>query len=160
MTWHGCGSLRLAYTQDEMDWFRHTLSVAQSHGFNIELVGSDRIAELHPFYKLEGVIGALHTPDDGHVDPTNVTMAMAKGARALNATIIRRCRATNISRNGDEWVVETEHGTIRCEHVVNAGGTYARQLGEWTGLQLPATSITHHYFVTGPVPEFAGLDRE
>lgn len=161
VTWHGCGSFRLAYDEDEMDWLRHTLSVAKSLGFNIELVRPEKIAELHPFYNLEGVIGALHTPDDGHVDPTNVTMAMAAGARTLGSRIIRRCRATNITqaKNG-EWVVETEKGTIRCEHVVNAGGTYARQMGEWSGLQLPMTSMTHHYFVTEPVPQFADLDKE
>ncbi|MEM9426450.1 MAG: FAD-dependent oxidoreductase [Pseudomonadota bacterium] len=161
VTWHGCGSFRLAYTEDEMDWLRHTLSVARSLGFNIELVGPERVAELHPFYNLEGALGALHTPDDGHVDPTNVTMAMAAGARAKGARIIRRCRATNITQNANgEWVVETEQGTITCEHVVNAGGTYARQMGEWSGLQLPMTSMTHHYFVTDEVPEFQNLDRE
>jgi dimethylglycine dehydrogenase len=161
VSWHGCGSFRLAYTEDEMDWLRHTLSVASSLGFNIEMVGPERVAQLHPFYNLDGVLGALHTPDDGHVDPTNVTMAMAAGARALGAKIIRHCRATNITQaeNG-EWVVETEQGPIRCEHVVNAGGTYARQMGEWSGLQLPMTSMTHHYFVTEPVPEFQGLEDE
>ncbi len=161
VTWHGCGSFRLAYTEDEMDWLRHTLSVARSLGFNIELVGPDRVAELHPFYNLEGVLGALHTPDDGHVDPTNVTMAMAAGARAKGVRIIRRCRATNITQapNG-EWRVDTDQGRITCEHVVNAGGTYARQMGEWSGLQLPMTSMTHHYFVTEEVPEFRDLERE
>ncbi|WP_170385495.1 FAD-dependent oxidoreductase [Ruegeria atlantica] len=161
VTWHGCGSFRLAYTEDEMDWLRHTLSVGRSLGFNIELVGPEKVAELHPFYNLEGVLGALHTPDDGHVDPTNVTMAMATGARQKGVRIFRNCRATNITRaDNGEWVVETEQGTITCEHVVNAGGTYARQMGEWSGLQLPMTSMTHHYFVTEPVPEFQNLDKE
>ena len=161
VTWHGCGSFRLAYTPDEMDWLRHTLSVGRSLGFNIELVGPDRIAELHPYYNLDGVLGALHTPDDGHVDPTNVTMAMAAGARQKGVQIFRHCRATNITQqpNG-EWLVETEKGNILCEHVVNAGGTYARQMGEWSGLQLPMTSMTHHYFVTEDVPEFKDLDKE
>ncbi|WP_299899332.1 FAD-dependent oxidoreductase [uncultured Ruegeria sp.] len=161
VTWHGCGSFRLAYTQDEMDWLRHTLSVGRSLGFNIELVGPEKVAELHPFYNLDGVLGALHTPDDGHVDPTNVTMAMATGARQKGVRIFRSCRATNITQAGNgEWVVETENGTITCEHVVNAGGTYARQMSEWSGLQLPMTSMTHHYFVTEPVPEFQNLDTE
>ncbi|MGB0506919.1 MAG: FAD-dependent oxidoreductase [Pikeienuella sp.] len=161
VTWHGCGSFRLAYEEDEMDWLRHTLSVGRSLGFNIELVGKDKIAEKHPFYNLDGVLGALYTPDDGHVDPSNVTMAMAAGARAKGAKIIRRCRATNITQNASgEWVVETERGTITCEHVVNAGGTYARQMGEWSGLQLPMTSMTHHYFVTENVPEFQDLEVE
>ncbi|MEO0379748.1 MAG: FAD-dependent oxidoreductase [Pseudomonadota bacterium] len=161
VTWHGCGSFRLAYTEDEMDWLRHTLSVGRSLGFNIELVGPDKVAALHPFYNLDGVLGALHTPDDGHVDPTNVTMAMAAGARAKGARIIRHCRATNITQAATgEWVVETQRGTITCEHVVNAGGTYARQMGEWSGLQLPMTSMTHHYFVTDEVPEFRDLETE
>jgi len=161
VTWHGCGSFRLAYTDDEMDWLRHTLSVGRALDFNIELVSPDRIAQLHPFYNLDGVQGALHTPDDGHVDPTNVTMAMAAGARQKGVQIIRRCRATNITQqpNG-EWRVDTELGSITCEHVVNAGGTYARQMGEWSGLQLPMTSMTHHYFVTEDVPQFKDLDRE
>ncbi|WP_170350754.1 FAD-dependent oxidoreductase [Ruegeria atlantica] len=161
VTWHGCGSFRLAYTEDEIDWLRHTLSVGRSLGFNIELVGPEQVAELHPFYNLDGVLGALHTPDDGHVDPTNVTMAMATGARLKGVRIFRNCRATNITQAGNgEWVIETEQGTITCEHVVNAGGTYARQMGEWSGLQLPMTSMTHHYFVTEPVPEFQNLDTE
>jgi dimethylglycine dehydrogenase len=84
-------------------------------------------------------------------------MAMAAGARALGARIIRRCRATNITQAADgEWLVETEKGDIVCEHVVNAGGTYARQMGEWSGLQLPMTSMTHHYFVTD---DGAGIPR-
>lgn len=161
VTWHGCGSFRLAYTDDEMDWLRHTLSVGRALDFNIELVSPDRIAQSHPFYNLDGVQGALHTPDDGHVDPTNVTMAMAAGARQKGVQIIRRCRATNITQqpNG-EWRVDTELGSVTCEHVVNAGGTYARQMGEWSGLQLPMTSMTHHYFVTEDVPQFKNLDRE
>ena len=161
VTWHGCGSFRLAYAEDEMDWLRHTLSVGRSLGFNIELVGPQEIAKLHPFYNLDGVLGALHTPDDGHVDPSNVTMAMAAGARLKGVRIIRQCRATNITQTpSGEWLVETEKGTISCEHVVNAGGTYARQMGEWSGLQLPMTSMTHHYFVTEPVPEFDNLEKE
>ena len=161
VTWHGCGSLRLAYTEDEMDWLRHTLSVGRSLGFNIEMVDVAKVRELHPYYNLDGVLGALHTPDDGHVDPSGVTQAMATGARQLGAKIIRRCQATNITcLPSGEWLVETPYGSITCEHVVNAGGTYARQMGEWSGLQLPMTSMTHHYLVTDTVPEFQNLDAE
>ena len=161
VTWHGCGSFRLAYSDDEMDWLRHTLSVGRALGFNIELVGTERIRELHPFYNLEGVQGALHTPDDGHADPSGITQALATGARQQGAKIVRRCRTTDITQlpNG-EWKVATELGDVTCEHVVNAGGTYARQMGEWSGLQLPMTSMTHHYFVTDTVPQFLELERE
>ena len=161
VTWHGCGSFRLAYTEDEMDWLRHTMSVGAALDFPMELVGPERVRELHPFYNLEGVLGALHTPEDGHVDPSGVTQALATGARRRGVRIVRRCRATDIQRQATgEWKVSTEQGDIICEHVVNAGGTYARQMGEWSGLLLPMTSMTHHYFVTDPVPEFAELDRE
>ena len=161
VTWHGCGSFRLAYTEDEMDWLRHTMSVGTALGFPMELVGPEEIRKHHPFYNLDGVLGALHTPDDGHADPSGVTQAMAAGARKLGAKIIRRCRATDIKQlESGEWKVSTEKGDIICEHVVNAGGTYARQMGEWSGLQLPMTSMTHHYFVTDTVPEFMELDKE
>ena len=124
-------------------------------------MGPDFIAGKHPFYNLDGVIGALYTPNDGHVDPSNVTMALAKGARQKGVRIFRQCRATNITQSGNgEWVVESELGTVACEHVVNAGGTYARQMGEWSGLQLPMTSMTHHYLVTEDVPEFKDLETE
>ena len=161
VTWHGCGSFRLAYGEDEMDWLRQTLSVGKALGFPMEMVQPDRIRELHPFYNLEGVIAALHTPDDGHVDPAGVTFALAQGARQLGATIIRRCRVTDIKPepNG-EWRVFSEQGEIVAEHVVNAGGTYARQVGAWVGLDVPTTSMTHHYLITDTVPEFLELETE
>ena len=88
VSWHGCGSLRLAYSEDELDWFRHTLSVGQALEFDMEIVGPKQISRRHPFYNLEGVLGALHTPDDGHVDPAGVTHAMAAGARGLGVRIV------------------------------------------------------------------------
>ena len=161
VTWHGCGSFRLAYDDDEVDWLKHTISVGAALGFPMEIVGPETIREMHPFYNLDGVKAALHTPDDGHVDPAGATFALAAGARQLGAKIIRRCRATNITMMPTgEWLVETEQGNITCEHVVNAGGTYARQMGVWSGLDIPTTSMTHHYLVTDTVPEFLELDHE
>jgi dimethylglycine dehydrogenase len=161
VTWHGCGSLRLAYTEDELDWLRQTISVGKGLGFPMEIVGPERIRELHPYYNLDGVRAALHTPDDGHVDPAGAAFALAKGARQLGVKVIRRCRATMVTlQPNGEWLVETEQGPIACEQVVNAGGTYARQIALWSGYDLPATSMTHHYLITDTVPEFQGLDKE
>ncbi len=161
VTWHGCGSFRLAYTDDELDWLRHTVSVGKALGFPMEIVGPDRIRELHPFYNLDGVQAALHTPDDGHVDPAGAAFALAQGARQLGARIVRKCRVTDVKQQPDgEWRVFTEQGEVVCEHVVNAGGTYARQVGAWSGLNIPATSMTHHYLITDTVPEFLELERE
>ncbi len=161
VSWNGCGSIRLAYSEDEMDWLRYTFSVAQSLAVPIELINVNRIRELHPFYSLDGVAGGLYTPDDGHADPSSVVAALAIGARTNGAQIVRRCRVTNISLlPTGEWLVSTDRGEVRCEHVVNAAGTYARQVGEWSGLQLPMVSMTHHYIVTDTVPEFEPLDLD
>ena len=81
VTWHGCGSFRLAYTDDEVDWLKQTMSVGKALGFPMEIVGPEHIRKHHPFYNLDGVKAALHTPDDGHADPSGVTQAMAAGAR-------------------------------------------------------------------------------
>lgn len=161
VTWHGCGSFRLAYTEDEVDWLRHTLSVGRALGFPMELMQPDGIRDLHPFYNLDGVLAGLYTPDDGHVDPAGATFALAQGARQFGAKIVRNCRVTNVEATpGGEWRVSHEHGETVCEHVVNAGGTYARQVGAWTGLDIPTTSMTHHYLITDTVPEFLDLDAE
>lgn len=161
VTFHRCGSLRVAYTEDEMDWLRQCASMIAGLELPFELVAPARIAELHPFYNTDGIIGGLHTPIDGHLDPAGATFALAKGARQMGATIVRRCRATNITQqpNG-EWVVTTPLGDVRCEHVVNAGGMYARQLALQNDYNLPTTSMTHHYLVTETIPEFAALERE
>lgn len=159
-TWHGCGSLRVAYEDAEVDWLRYTLSVGRGLGHEMEIVGPDRIRELHPFYNLDGIKAALHTPHDGHVDPAGVTFALAAGARQLGAEIVRRNRATGLERDGDEWIVHTEQGDVRAEMVVNAGGAYARQVGQWVGLDLPIANLLHHYLITEPVPEFQDLASE
>ncbi len=161
VTFHDCGSLRLAYTAEEVDWLRYTLSVGRSLGHPMELIGPAAIRERHPFYDLDGVEAALWTPEDGHVDPAGATFALAAGARKAGVRIVRRNRVTDIrAEPGGEWRVVTEQGDYVCEHVVNAGGTYARQIGRWTGLDLPITCMTHHYLVTEPVPAFADLERE
>jgi dimethylglycine dehydrogenase len=159
-SWHGSGSLRIAYTRDEVDWIGYTLSVGKGLGHEMEIVGPERIAELHPFYNLDGVKAALYTPHDGHVDPAGVAFAMAKGARMMGGAVIRHNRATGITRAGDGFVVHTEQGDIEAAIVVNAGGTYARQIGEWVGLDLPIANMLHHYLITENVPEFEALDKE
>lgn len=159
-TWHGSGSLRIAYTQNEVDWIKYTLSVGRGLGHEMEIVYPERIAELHPFYNLDGVKAALYTPHDGHVDPAGVTLAMAKGARMMGGSVIRQNRVTGISREGGGFIVHTEQGDIEAAMVVNAGGTYARQIGEWLGLDLPIANMLHHYLITDTVPEFAELEKE
>ena len=161
VTFHRCGSLRVAYTDDEVDFLHQIVSIGATLGHPMEIVGPQRIAELHPFYKLDGIQAALHTPADGHVDPAGASFALAKGARLMGAKVVRQTRVTDVQQAaGGEWLVVTDKGTVTCEHVVNAAGTYARQVGEWSGLDLPVVSATHHYLVTDTVPEFQERDDE
>jgi dimethylglycine dehydrogenase len=160
-SWHGCGSLRVVYEEAELDWLHYTLSIARGLGHEMEIVAPSRIRELHPFYELDGVRAALHTPHDGHVDPAGVTFGLAAGARKLGARVLRRNPATGLTQTqGDEWIVHSPEGDIRAEIVVNAGGTYARQIGHWAGLDLPVANLLHHYLITETVPEFEALERE
>ena len=163
VSWHQPGSLRLAVREDEMDWLNYTVSVGRGVGNRMELVDPERIAELHPFCNLDGVLGALHTPDDGHVDPAGTVFAFAEGARIRGAAIRRNTRVTGtVALPDGRWRVETEAGSYVCDRVVNAAGTYARQVAAWAGpsVDLPVIPMTHQYFVTEEVPAFADLDRE
>ncbi len=160
-SWHGCGSLRLAYEQSEVDWLHYTRSIGKGLGHYMEVIEPDSIRTLHPFYNIEGVRAALHTTGDGHVDPAGVTFALAKGASMMGAKIIRQTRATGITHHPNhEFTVHTGQGDIRAERVVNAGGTYARQIGQWLGLDLPIANMLHHYLITDTVPQFMQLEHE
>ena len=161
VSWHGCGGLYLAYTEDELDWLKYIVSVCRGLGHPMEIIGPDEIRKIFPFYDLDGVIAALYTTDDGHVDPAGACLSFAAGARKLGAEIIQNNRVTDIKMlPSGEWRAVTELGDIVCQHVVNAGGTYARQIGQWTGLDLPIINTTHHYIVTETVPELLNLEKE
>ncbi len=163
VSWHGCGSLRVATSNDHLDWIKHLYDTILARGQEVHIISPCEVAELNPLYDIEtaGVLAALYTPDDGHVDPSGTCQAMAKGARQLGAEVIRHDRVTDVRQlaNG-EWQVTTENGIVRCEHVVNAGGYHARQIGSFSGLDLPITTMLHHYVVTDNVPEFEAMSDE
>ena len=102
------------------------------------IISTDEIHKYHPFIKLDGILGAFYTPEDGYTDPTSTTNAMAKGARDSGAKIYRKNRVTNIEQlNSGEWKVITEKGDIICEHVVNAAGKFfVRRLRKWWDLKM------------------------
>ncbi|MEP0696191.1 MAG: FAD-dependent oxidoreductase, partial [Nitratireductor sp.] len=164
VSWHGCGSLRVATSPDHLDWIRHIRDTVVARGQVAEIVSPDEVARLNPLYdtKAAGVLAGLYTPDDGHVDPAGTCFAMAKGARMMGAEIVRRCRVTDVTRLASgEWEVLTDQGhRIVCEHVVNAGGYHARQIGAFSGLDLPITTMQHHYAMTDDVPAFAAMGHE
>ena len=160
--WHGCGSLRLAYTQKDLDWFYYVKGILNNVGCSAEIVSTQEIPKIHPFIQLDGIIGGLHTPGDGHTDPTSTTNAMAKGARNSGAEIYRHNRVTDINQlPTDEWELVTEKGNIICEHVVNAAGSFCPEVGLMVGLKnIPSINMIHHYLVTDEHPEIKKLGKE
>lgn len=159
--WHGCGGIRLATTQEEVDWFNYVAGFAPNIGFHMEVIGPERIRELNPWLQTDGILAGAWTNMDGHVDPSSACNAMAAGAREMGVTIIRHNRAADINLlPSGEWEVLTAQGRITCEHVVNSGGCYAREIGRWVGLDTPITNMEHHYLVTEPLEEFKNRDVE
>ena len=160
--WHGCGSLRLAYKQEDIDWFKYVKGILDNVGAPAEIISTNEIKKIHPFIKLDGIIGAFHTPEDGHTDPTSTTNAMAKGARNHGAKIYRKNRVTDIELlPSGEWKLITEKGDIVCEHVVNAAGSYGPEVGQMVGLKnIPSINMIHHYLVTEEHPEIKKLEKE
>ena len=160
--WHGCGSLRLAYKQEDLDWFKYVKGILDNVGAPAEIISTNEIKKIHPFIKLDGIIGAFHTPEDGHTDPTSTTNAMAKGARSHGAKIYRKNRVTDIELlPSGEWKLITEKGDIVCEHVVNAAGSYGPEVGQMVGLKnIPSINMIHHYLVTEEHPEIKKLEKE
>ncbi|MGE3758152.1 MAG: FAD-dependent oxidoreductase [Pseudobdellovibrionaceae bacterium] len=161
VSWHNCGSLRVASSDDHVDWLMHVRDVVLARGKECHWLGPNEVKALNPLYDVSKLRGGIYTPDDGHVDPSGACQAMAKGARLYGAEIIRRNRVVDVQPlPSGEWRVITENGSLTCEHVVNAGGYHARQIGAFVGLDLPILPIQHHYVVTEAVPEFAQMSRE
>jgi dimethylglycine dehydrogenase len=155
VSWHPCGGLRLANNKAELAWLKFVQGYSKSIGFRMEIVGLDEIKRLNPFLTTDNVLAAAWTQDDGHGDPSGLCNALAKAARDLGATVMRRNRVIDIRlRAGGEWEVVTEQGSIIAEMVVNAAGCYARQVAAMVGADAPITNMQHHYVVTHPIPQF------
>ena len=159
--WHGCGALRLAVSDGEVDWFRYVKGILDYIDVESHLVDHAQMREIHPLLNLDNVKLGFYTPNDGHTDPASSTNSMAVGARNQGVEIVRRNRVTGIERTSKgEWRVDTEQGPILCEHVVNAAGSFADQVAQMTGFRLPIVNMEHHYLVTENLPEIEALDKE
>jgi dimethylglycine dehydrogenase len=161
VSWHGCGGLRLATTDEEVNWLKYVYGISRLAGYEAEIIGPSEIKQYHPHLETFGIKAAFRTVDDGHVAPADITNAMAAGARQLGAEIYRRTRVMDIKLlpNG-EWRVFTENGNIDCEHVVNAAGSYCDVVGSWTGHNVPIANMLHHYVITEPLKELSDLKME
>ena len=145
-------NIRLATNQDRMDEYMQYKGVAETIGVNVEVLTPDEIIAHWPLAEKEGLIGGIRHPDDGYIQPADLTQAMAKGARDRGAEIYRNTTVTSIERVNDEWKITTDKGEITCEHVVSCTGNFARQTGRMVGLEIPVIPVEHQYIVTEPHP--------
>jgi dimethylglycine dehydrogenase len=155
--YHECGSVRLATTQDRVDEFRHRAATAELLGVPVEVVGPERLRELHPLVEAGDVLAAAYLPTDGHVDPSSLTRAFAAGA---GDRIFRHTPVTALEHRGGAWTLTTPKGEVRAGIVVDAAGQWAPKVARLAGADLPIVALEHHYVVTDAVPEVATLPRE
>ena len=161
VSFHQTGALRVTRSEDRMDEFRHVKGIGKYSGFDFNILTPGELKEIYPLVELDGLIGAIHEPLDGSVDPSQATHAMAKGARNLGAKIHRQTCVTDISQKpSGEWQVTTDKGDFIAEHIVMAAGTWAYEIGRMAGLELPVVPILHQYLVTDRIDAVAELDEE
>jgi dimethylglycine dehydrogenase len=152
-------NIRLASTEDRMDEYRYYSGVAQTVGVTVNFLTPEEVKEAWPMSNVDGLIGAIQHPDDGYIQPADLTQALAKGARARGAEIYRNTTVEGLEQQKDNtWIVKTDKGDIHCEHVVSCTGNFARKTGKMVGLDIPVIPVEHQYIVTDPHPEI--LERK
>ena len=155
------GNLRLAMNDDRMDEYYQYAATARTIGIDVRFLTPEEIGTLWPLCDTDGLVGGIFHPEDGYIQPADLTQALAKGARARGATIYRNTAVRNIEQaTSGGWVVETDKGRITCDHVISATGNYARKTGEMVGLDVPVIPVEHQYIVTEPHPALQERKRD
>ena len=158
---HHVGGVTLADNQERFDMLLAERAKHRYMGLETEIVGPEEIAKIAPVTNIEGILGGLYDPLDGHLDPSGTTYAYAKAARLGGATIEINTKVIETNQRIDgTWNVVTERGTIHAEHLVNAGGLWAREVAAMAGVYLPLHPMEHQYIVTDDIPEIFGRDSE
>ena len=148
------GNLRLAMNHERMDEYFQYAATAKTIGIDVNFLTPDEVKAIWPLCETDNLVGAILHPEDGYIQPADLTQAMAKGARARGATIYRNTAVLSIEQTSQGgWKIETNKGNITCDHVVSATGNYARQTGAMVGLDIPVMPVEHQYIVTEPHPE-------
>ncbi len=162
INYHKTGSIRLAHSWDRMDEFAHITAMANAAGIEFNLLTPAALKEIYPFLEVDGILGGLWDPDDGDIDPAQVTQAFAKGARNYGAEIKRFNPVYRIERDkGGDWILETKAGNISAEIVVNAAGYRGAEVAGMIGETLPIVVMQHQYFITDELPDLVerGADK-
>ncbi len=158
---HHVGGLTLADSRERFDMLRAERAKHRSMGLETEILGPDEIrAMTDGLVNTDGILGALHDPLDGHLDPSGTTMAYAKAARMGGARIVLHTRVLETRPHPDGWEVVTDQGTVIAEHVVNAAGLWAREVAAMAGVYLPVLPMAHQYLVTDDIPEIMARNSE
>ncbi|MGB0854131.1 MAG: GcvT family protein [Pikeienuella sp.] len=164
INYHVTGSVRLAHSKERMQEFERACGMGRYQGMPVEMMSIQDMKDKYPFMETHDLEGGFYDPFDGDMDPAQITQAFAKGARDLGCQVLRFTPATGVTRDGDEWVVQTEKGDIRCEFVVNAAGYYAQRVGEWFkpygGRTVPMMVMSHQYMLTDEIPELEAWTKE
>jgi 4-methylaminobutanoate oxidase (formaldehyde-forming) len=153
--WHEVGSLRLASSPRRIEELHRLSGWGKTFGLPLEIMTTEQAHDLFPLFDPDGVHGAAYLPTDGHLDPSGLTFALAKGARQRGATILIGARVTGIDVDGDRvrGVRTADHGAFRADVVVNAAGMWAHEIGRMAGIDVPVVPMAHQFLITEPVDE-------
>ena len=158
---HMTGGLTLAGTQDRWEWLQANHRIFQSIGIDdCELLTPKQAQERCPIMSTDGIIGAMWADREGYIDTTGTVHAYAKCAKLRGAEYYEHTKVEDLVQTADGWQVVTDKGTVTCEHVVNAAGLWAKQLGRMAGVELPVSPLKHHYLITESIPAVEQMDFE
>ena len=158
---HMTGGITLAGTPERWEWLQSAYRTFQSIGIDdVRLVTPEEAVEMCPIMDPSGIIGGMYADREGYIDTTGTVHAYAGAAKKRGAEVIEHNRVLDLNQTKDGWEVVTEKGKITCEHVVNAGGLWAKQVGRMAGIELPVSPLNHHYLISDTIPEVAAMDKE
>ena len=159
INYHITGGMRLAYTPEQVDTYKHFVGMAGGMGVEMEFIDAKEVGKRHPLIEIDGLLGAWWDPLDGDIDPAQLVFALARRARREGAEVYRFNPVEEITiKRGGEFIVHTQKGDITCEMVVNAGGYRVNEVSKMLGVRLPVTSMEHMYFLTEAIPEIEQLE--
>ena len=158
---HMTGGLTLAGTPDRWEWLQSAYRVFQSIGIHdCHLVTPQEAAKLNPIMSTKGILGGMWADREGYVDTTGTVQAYAIAARKNGAEYLEHTKVESLEQTPEGWRVHTDKATITCEHVVNAAGLWAKQVGRMAGIELPLSPLKHHYLISDTIPKLQELDFE
>ncbi len=158
---HMTGGLTLAGTPERWEWLQSNYRIFQSIGIDdCELITPEQAQERCPIMSTDGVLGAMWADREGYLDTTGTVLAYATAAKKRGADYFEETKVDELIHTNDGWKIVTDKGAITCEHVVNAAGLWAKQVGRMAGIELPVSPLKHHYLITDSIPEVAASEFE